>query len=759
MMRAIAEWVVLYRWWVITGWLALCATLVPQAGKLERELDVVARVRGSEALGVERALAARFNSPFAHFVVVVVNGLPSSASPAGRDTLDMVAAAVRGVVGVSGTLSYLDTGDTLFVGVGGRGALIVVGLDPADGRLDAMIPRLRATTEALAARLRMSRPDVAFRWTGEIAINFDLRRTSAEEANNAERRVLPLTLILLLLAFGAIVAALVPLLSGALAITIALGAAVLINRAWVLSILLQNTVTMIGLGVGIDYALLTVSRFREAMRAGGDAKRAAVEAAHHSGSTIALSGAAVAIGFAALLLVPVNELQSTGVGGILVVALSVLIAVTLLPAILSLLGRGLDVGRLPWRRTTKNGPSGKRWRAWGRIVVRYPWLVLFVAGAPLAAFAWQSRRLSAEVPRGNWLPARMESARAIEDLTQMRRSGMVNELRVMLELPPTVIVSDDAGWAAIRRLTDVLARDPRVARVQSIVTVLPFERPNPMLLALVPAAIRRSLISADEHAVVIEVVPPETADFNDLTDLSRHLRRLDIAEITGLRGASIGVGGMPAFNADYIAAIGARFWRVVALVVLGSFVAMVVGFRSVVVPLKAIALNLLSVGAAFGVVVLVFQDGHGVRWLGLSGPLHGVFPAVPIIAFCIVFGMSMDYEVFLVSRVAEERRRMPEDDAIIEGLARTGGVITSAAAIMIAVFGAFTLGDFVFIKILGFALMVAVLFDATVVRLAIGPALLKLAGRWYWWPGGGGQPLAANIQHSIADTESDANNE
>jgi RND superfamily putative drug exporter len=168
-----------------------------------------------------------------------------------------------------------------------------------------------------------------------------------------------------------------------------------------------------------------------------------------------------------------------------------------------------------------------------------------------------------------------------------------------------------------------------------------------------------------------------------------------------------------------------------------TLLSLYVAFRSVLVALKAVALNLLAVSCAFGALVLVFQDGHGVRLLGLEGPVDGVFPIVPALVFCTVFGLSMDYEVFLVARVAEARRAgMSDEEAIGEGLARTGGVITSAAAIMIAVFGAFVLGSFVLIKMLGFALAVAVLVDATVIRVAIGPALLRLAGRWNWWPGG-----------------------
>jgi RND superfamily putative drug exporter len=257
-----------------------------------------------------------------------------------------------------------------------------------------------------------------------------------------------------------------------------------------------------------------------------------------------------------------------------------------------------------------------------------------------------------------------------------------------------------------------------------------------MLLAVIPAATLRSMVSADRRAALLEVMPFDSTDFNDLTQLTRDLRRLDVPRITGIPGARLGVGGMPAFNADYLDVISGRFDRVVALVVGVTMLALMIGFRSILVPVKALALNLLSVAAAFGALVLVFQKGYGVRLIGLDAPLGAVFPAVPILVFCVVFGLSMDYEVFLVSRIAEARRLgASDDDAIVEGLARTGGLITSAAAIMIAVFVAFTLGSFVFVKVLGLALATAVLVDATVVRMAIGPALLKLAGRWNWWPG------------------------
>jgi RND superfamily putative drug exporter len=750
-MQGLALLVVRRRWWVIGGWLLLAGLLVPNAGRLERELEVAARIPGSEAVAVQEMLASRFSSPFAHFAVLVVTGVPAPGTVAGENVLRRLTTALDTTGGVASALSWLGTGDTLFVPADGEGTFLVVGLDSREGQLDALVAPLRRVTESIADELRRSHPDIALRWTGEVPINFDLRQTSAADARDAERRVLPLTVILMLLAFGAVVAALLPLVAATLAILIALGAAVLIDSVWPLSILLQNVVSMIGLGVGIDYALLTVSRFREALGAGRSSDAAAVDAARHAGVTIALSGLAVVIGFGALLLVPLNELQAVGVGGMLVVAISVAMATTLLPAVLAVLGPRINTGSL-WSR----GPghwTEARWRAWGRWVVARPWLVLLTCGFPAAALAWQARDLESELPRGKWLPAGMESARGVDDLDRMHRSGVINTIRVLLELPPRHSAIEPGGWAAIRKLAATIGADPRVARVQSLPGALQSEQPNPVLLSVIPDAARRSMISTDERIALLDVVPHDGVGFNALSALARELRLVDAAAATGLAGTTIHVGGLPAFNADYVDVINSRFPQVASLVVLLTLGVLMIGFRSVLIPVKALILNLLSVAASFGAVVLVFQKGFGGGLLGLDEPLGAVFPAVPILVFCTVFGLSMDYEVFLVARIAEARRTMSDDDAIAEGLARTGGVITSAAAIMIAVFGAFTLGQFLFIKVLGFALATAVFLDATVVRMAIGPALLKLAGRWNWWPGDRARPCAsaATARHHHPD--------
>jgi len=262
--------------------------------------------------------------------------------------------------------------------------------------------------------------------------------------------------------------------------------------------------------------------------------------------------------------------------------------------------------------------------------------------------------------------------------------------------------------------------------------------PDPNL-DLIPDVVRRSLASDDGRLAQIEVTPRDGLSPRDLDALVADVRSIGAEALTGIEGARMWVGGLPAFNVDFQAAVAGRFVPVVLLVIGATLITLMIGFRSVLVPIKAVVLNLLSVAGAFGALVLVFQDGYGIGLVGLSSAPGSVFAMVPVLVFCVVFGLSMDYEVFLVSRVAEARRSHDEVAAVVEGLAQTGHVITSAAAIMVVVFGGFTLGDFVLVKMLGFALGMAVLLDAAIVRTAIGPALLVLLGRWNWWPGEAGR--------------------
>ena len=724
------------RFWVAGVVLAAVVALLPFSFHAERHLETATRVEGSQAEIVRHELDTRFHSPFVDRVVVVVQGLPPADSPEGEQPLTTIVAALRAERGVSGVVSYLDLRDSIFLGKGG-GTFVLVGLSSTEGPVELLVPKLHERAKSLQEQLRNQYPAVKLELTGELPLNFDIRKASADEVQRGESLVIPATLALLLIAFGSLVAAVIPLAVGQLAIATTLAITGFLAARLHLSILVQNLATMLGLGLGIDYALLMVSRFREAVSAGHEGPGASVICARQAGRTLMISASTVAIGFLALLTVPISEIRSIGIAGFLVAGMCVLLTNTLVPALLALLGPRINAGRMPFTPkldAQRAARTGNRWRRWGKVIVAHPWLALFLAGTPLLLLAWQAGRLNTSVPRGDWLPESAESVQALHTLERMNRTGVIYALRVIVELPNDSILQTEEGWNAVDRLSKRLASDPRCDRVISITTLADGDR---SFLDSMSQETRRTFLSGDGRAALLEVLPATSVSLRDQVDWVRDLRKTGAAALTGVPGATLLVGGIPALNADYQTIVSDHLVPVAALVVVGTLVALLCGFRSLFAAVKAIALNLLSVAASFGALVLVFQDGHGSRLLGFPGGSGSVFPLVPIVAFAIVFGLSMDYEVFLVARVLEARRcGLSEIEAIPEGLARTAGLITSAAAIMIVVFAAFTFGDFLVVKMIGFTLAVAVLVDATLVRIVIGPALLRIAGDWNWWPGG-----------------------
>jgi RND superfamily putative drug exporter len=730
--------------------------LVPLSFHVERRLDTAVHLKGGEADSVADQLTTRFHSPFVNRVVLVVQGLPSPDSDEGVEPLTTIVNALKGP-DVTAIVSRLDQPDPIFVGSGG-GTFILIGLSPVNGPPELLVPKIREQMRGLADRLRVRYPAVKLELTGELPLNYDLREASSHDVRRGESLVLPVTLILLLLAFGSGVAALIPLAVGQLAIAMALGLIAILARHWQLSILVQNLATMLGLSLGIDYALLMVGRFREALCAGYRPVEGSCVAARQAGHTLLVSASTVAIGFAALLTVPVSEIRSIGVAGFVVAGTSVLLANTVLPAGLSLLGKKIDAGTISAKQSWNPFASFDAcagWRRWGRAVTGHPWTALVFAGIPLLLLASQAARLNTELPRGDWLPPSAESVRGMHSLEKMGRGGIVDSLRVLLELPSDSISHSQAGWNAAVRLSARLASDPRADRVISLSTLTEGRQD---FIGSLSSETRRSFLRSDGKATLMEVLPASGVQPAQQIRWVRELRKLPVADFLGIPGAKISIGGIPALNADYADAVGDRLPRVIAMVVAATLLALFAGFRSLFAAAKAVALNLISVGAAFGALVLVFQDGHGCRIFGVPEGTVGVFPIVPILAFAIVFGLSMDYEVFLVARVLEARRcGLSENEAIAEALVKTGGLITSAAAIMIVVFAGFTMGDFLVIKMLGFTLAVAVLIDATLVRIVVGPALLALAGDWNWWPWGlvGTHAVAAQESIQYARLESD----
>ena len=713
-------------------WLLILIAAVPLALHVGDDLDASARLTHSESADVETALQQQFESPLAKTALLRISGAPPPRTPEGDALLKRVTDQIRHTTGVRGLMSYLDRGDSLLLGEDGS-PIVIVGLNAPKGTEDALMGKLSASTEALRMDLRKEYPALTFGWTGEAAVNADMRRISADETRAAEWRVFPLTLVLLLIAFRSVVSAVLPVLCGGLTIVVSLGVVALVNRVWPASLIVVSIISMVGLGLSIDYALLIVSRYRDGLDQDLTRAEAVSQAARHGGRTVLVSGATVAIGFSAMLFVRVNEVRSIGFGGLLVTAVAVLVAVTLLPVAIAWVGPWMDAGSLGLARKPENR---HQWRRWAKWVMRHPWAVLAGAGLPLLLLAAQATHLRIDLPRGRWLPESARSVFVLHEIDSVARGSFGEIIQVVLYLPPGASVEDEAGWRAESQLSRHFARDPRIRHVWSATTLSTVPLTGPEILKRLPEAERRSLVSADGKAVLLVLLPQPGIAATDAVTLAREIRAADPASLTGLAGTRLAVGGLPGFNADYADAIKSALGPVIASVVIAILLVMSFAFRSVLIPLKAVALNLLSVAAAYGAVAIVFQHGLGSRLVGLSSPMHGGFPILPMVVFCIVFGLSMDYEVFMVARIADGRRAGLDDGtALIEGLAGTGRVITFAASIMVMIFGAFVFGDFVLIKILGFALAVAVLLDATVIRLAVGPALIRLAGRWNWWPG------------------------
>jgi RND superfamily putative drug exporter len=693
---------------------------------LEDVLQVKASVAGSESEAVRLALNSRFAAGDAEYAALVVRGIDAKDAPGDRTRLDSLVTAIAELQGVARVRFYERTRDSLLMGKGG--VLVLAVLDPTDSPSDRVIPLLREATAPFASG--WSSLGITLRWTGESALNYDLRKASARDATRAELRALPLTGIILLFAFGSLVAAGVPVVVGLLTITCALGTAGLVGRVLPLHLVLQSLVTMLGLGLGIDYGLLMVSRFRESRRGGKTRKESEAITARFGGRTILLSGVAVMLGFGGLLVVPVGEVRSVGFGGLVVVAFAVAVSLTLLPKLLVILDPVLD----------KLSLSGKRrftpdlWYRWGRWVSVHPVSVLVAAGLPLLWLCLHATQLRVGTPWESWLPPSIESTRGIEDLRAIERAGLLQMTRVLIQLPDTTEVLSQDGWATVRSIRTHLLADDRIASVLSFAGFTGAQPMSRLAFLTTPQAIRDTYLSDDRRTVLLDVIPTEHTEPEDMLAYVRNMRSTVHARVA--EDTQILVGGLPAFHVDYQERVSGYLPMVVVLVVAGTFVALFIGFRSLLIPVKALALNLLSVAAAFGVVKLVFQDGLALAALGLEQPISAVFPVIPTLVFCTVFGLSMDYEVFLVARVAELRRQgVSEPDALAQGLAFSAPVISSAAAIMVVVFGAFALGDYLVIKILGLALAASVFLDATLVRVAVGPALLTLAGRWNWWPG------------------------
>ncbi|MBC7545479.1 MAG: MMPL family transporter [Candidatus Sericytochromatia bacterium] len=729
---------------VLLTWLVLTLLAASVAWRAETVLHVGQAIHGSQSESVQERLHQEFDNPFTYLAVVTLQTRSGLATPEHDRLLGLLQKTMDRQPDVGITLSYADSHDPTFGKPGQRSTFLLAGLRSASvGEATDAIPRLRQGVKEALVAMHVLDPTVTCFVTSDTAFNYDLRQVAARDSARAEARVIPLTLALLIMAFGPLVAATVPVIIGVVATTLTLGLAFVIGHVMTLSVFILNVASMIGLGVGIDYGLFMVSRFREERRRGLDPAEAAAVTVQTTGVSIAYSGLTVMIGFAAMLLVPIIETRSIGLGGLIEVGICVALALTAVPAALTLIGDRLDSPKAlgVWLQRWKRPAA---WEAWTHWVMTHPKLCLFVGLVPLALLIVPLIDIQVGIPDNKWMPRTVEAAQGFFALEQTGQSGILQPIRLLVDAPAHGKITDPGVIDGVIRLTAGLQKDRRIAHVRSLVSPqdgMPMWQAQMLFQDPVQAKAQfpqlfQLFVNRAETATMLEVIPANGMSFEEGMNLVADLRRTDLATLPGLGGGRLTVGGLAGFNLDFHDALMRPFPTIVATVLVVTGLMLFVAFRSLLIPIKAIVLNCLSVAAAFGAAVLVFQKGYGIALFGLSGPTGIIIVVVPILVFCIVYGLSMDYEVFMLSRIQEAYWQTHDNEtATAMGLKATGGLITSAALIMIVVFGAFAFAELLIVKMLGFGLAMAVLLDATLIRILLVPAIMRLAGRWNWYPG------------------------
>jgi RND superfamily putative drug exporter len=568
---------------------------------------------------------------------------------------------------------------------------------------------------------------------GPAAMNHDFEKIMRRDLHRAELLVLPLVLVLLLLVFGSAAAASLPILVGVLAVAVGLAGTLLLGRVTPVSAYASNIVSMIGLGVAIDYSLFIVSRFREELRE-HPLEKALSRTLATAGRAVVFSGLTVAIGLASLTLLRMSTISSLGLAGMIVIVAAVVYSLTFLPALLAILGPRVDALRVPF----VGRPGGRRdSRFWYRVagfVMERPWPVVLPVVALLVAAGLPLRHIKLGAGDAETLPATMESRRG-EDVLAREFPGA--------DTNPIVLVvyyheGNPLTGTRVRGLYDLsrwVKTLPDVDRVDSIVDLAPGISPEQYAqIAAIPAAFRPPGLDvafkhlAGEHIVVLAV----HTHLQPASDEARALVRRIRQEHPPVDGELL-LTGPTAFDLDFIDVIRDATPSAFGFIVLATYLALLLLLRSMLLPLKAIVMNLLSITASFGALVWIFQEGH-LAWLLDFTPAPIETP-IPLIMFCILYGLSMDYEVLLLSRTHEEWIRTGDNDlAVVESLAHTGRLITGAAAIMAGVFFGFGIANSVtMIKAMGIGMGIAVIVDATIVRALLVPATMRLLGRWNWW--------------------------
>jgi len=735
------------RWVVLALWLIGLAVSIPFAAKVSSVLTGGGySYSGSESVHADNIVASRFHTPAASVQVVFQSTNTSVTDASYQQEVGDFITSAKTFPHVTGVYP----GAT---GQDGRTTFVTLTFDQGADAVGKQLPALRKL-------IPTSGPATAY-ISGEAAVVSSFNTITKQDTQNAEEAALPLALIVLIIVFGSLIAAALPLVLALVAVPTALAIIYAIALHMDTSVFVLNVASIVGLGVSIDYSLFMVRRFRDELRAGRPIRDAVGWTVATSGEAILFSGLVVMIGFIGLMFIGIPFMNSFGVGGAVVVAAAVLAALTLLPALLSILGPRVNALRIPilgrllgvgstthveasadeQRQATQDEGRGF-WHGLALGVMRRPVLIIVLTLIVLGALGWPTLSLNIGSASASSLPKNNEARQGLDILTAQYPSQSQNPVQVVVQTPDGSSILTAGNLAKVNDLTQWLASQQHVTSATSLLTppAAPGQ-PTPSAQQLItlystgaytraPGLARLVAATTNGDTTVITLSSDLKLDSAPSKQLIATLRNGDKAQAEGL---NVYVGGSQAISLDFNNYLYGNFPRAILFILIATYLLLLIMFRSVLLPLKAIVMNVLSVGAAYGVLVMVFQFGWLSNVFGFQSDGF-IDSTIPILLFCILFGLSMDYEVFLLSRIFEEWQLTKNNRyAVARGLEKTGGVITNAALLFVIVTGAFTFTRITITKEIGLGMTVAVLVDASIIRSLLVPATMRLIGRWNWW--------------------------
>jgi uncharacterized membrane protein YdfJ with MMPL/SSD domain len=699
------RWSAQHRKTAIFGWLAFVVVAFVIGGAVGQQTIADEDYGNGSSKKADQAIAAAdFKETADEQVLVQGKGSVKIGDPAFtaavKDTVDRLAATKH----VEKVESPLAKGNEGQLSEDGKSALVTFEIPGDDDQTEARVDAALAATAAA----QKANPEVFVGQFGDASADKAIGQAFEDDFKKAEVLSLPITLLILIVAFGALVAAGVPLLLGLTAVMATIGVLAPISQLFPMDESVSSVVLLVGLAVGVDYSMFYLRRKMEERDAGRSSEAALEFAAATSGRAVLVSGLTVMIAMAGMFFAGSIVFQSFAIGTILVVAVAVLGSITVLPAILSKLGDKVEKGRVPIVGRMRHRNHGES-RIWGFIldrVLRRPVVALVVAGGLLLALAYPALDMHTVNPGASALPKDLEVTQVYDRIQAAFPGG---------PLPAEVAVQ-----------ADDVTRPEVQAGIQEM---------TEQALASGQMSEPINTYTSPDKTVEVVAIPMDGNGTDSVSEAALATLRNDIIPDTigSVSGVEADVTGMTAGSKDFNDSMTSHLPIVFAFVLGLAFLLLLVTFRSIVVPLKAIVLNLLSVGASYGILKLVFQDGHGEELLGFES-VGGITAWLPLFLFVILFGLSMDYHVFIISRIREAvDSGMKTDKAVAHGIKQTAGVVTSAAVVMVAVFSIFGSLSMLEFKMMGVGLAAAVLIDATIVRGVLLPAAMKLLGEWNWY--------------------------